>query len=225
VPRLLSVNVGRPKQIAVRRGRALMSSIGKQPVEGRVRVEGVNVAGDQQADLRVHGGPDKAVCCYPSEHFPRWAALLERDAMPPGAFGENLTLAGLLEQDAHIGDTYTLGDAVVQVSQPRGPCFKLAARWGKTTLAREMARDMVAGFYLRVVAPGAVTAGDSMALTERVSDISVAEVLRVTYRDRHDPAALQRVVAVPELAEQWRTALATLVERDALPLRDPLAGS
>jgi MOSC domain-containing protein YiiM len=180
------------------------------------------VAGDEQADLRVHGGPDKAVCCYPSEHFPRWAALLERDAMPPGAFGENLTLAGLLEQDAHIGDTYTLGDAVVQVSQPRGPCFKLAARWGKKALTRDMAYDMVAGFYLRVLQPGTVGAGDAMTLADRVSDVTVAEVLRVTYRDRHDPEALARVAGVPELAEQWRGSLARLLAADRLPLRDPI---
>ena len=222
--RVLSLNVGRAGTLPWR-GRRVRSAIDKAPADGPVALGVTGLVGDEQADLRVHGGPDKAVCCYPSEHFPRWARLLERPAMPPGAFGENLTLAGLTEAGVHIGDTYTLGEAVVQVSQPRGPCFKLAARWGKTTLAREMARDMVAGFYLRVLAPGAVTAGDIMALTERVSDISVAEVLRVTYRDRHDPAALQRVDAVPELAEQWRAALATLVERDALPLPDPLAGA
>jgi MOSC domain-containing protein YiiM len=221
---ILSLNVGRAGTLPWR-GRRVKSAIDKAPVEGRVALGAHGFAGDEQADLRVHGGPDKAVCCYPSEHFPRWATLLERPAMPPGAFGENLTLAGLTEVGVHIGDTYTLGDAVVQVSQPRGPCFKLAARWRKTTLTREMARDMVAGFYLRVLAPGTVAAGDRMALTERVSDITVAEVLRVTYRDRHDPAALDRVVAVAELAEQWRGALAKLLERDALPLRDPLAGA
>jgi MOSC domain-containing protein YiiM len=115
-----------------------------------------------------------------------------------------------------------LGDAVVQVSQPRGPCFKLAARWRKTTLTREMAYDMVAGFYLRVLEPGTVGAGDTMALVERGSDVTVAEVLRVTYRDRHDPDALARVVAVPELAEQWRASLAKLLDHDMLPLRDPV---
>src|SRR4051812_24766422 len=196
--RVLSVNVGRAGTLPWR-GRRVRSAIDKAPVDGPLALDVTGLAGDEQADLRVHGGPDKAVCCYPSEHFPRWARLLERPAMPPGAFGENLTLAGLTEADVHIGDTYTLGDAVVQVSQPRGPCFKLAARWGKTALAREMARDRVAGFYLGVRARGGAPAGDTMALTERVSDISVAEVLRVPSRDRHDPPALQRVVAVPAL--------------------------
>jgi MOSC domain-containing protein YiiM len=218
---VLSLNVGRPGTLPWR-GNQVRSAIDKRPAGGRLALGATGFEGDEQADLRVHGGPDKAVCCYPSEHFPRWARLLDRDAMPPGAFGENLTLAGLTEQDANIGDTYTLGDAVVQVSQPRGPCFKLAARWGKKTLTREMAYDMVAGFYLRVLEPGPVGAGDTMTLIERVSDVTVAEVLRVTYRDRHDPDALRRVVGVPELAEQWRGALAKLLAADLLPLRDPI---
>jgi MOSC domain-containing protein YiiM len=218
---VLSLNVGRPGALPWR-GNQVKSAIDKRPVAGRRALTATGVDGDVQADRRVHGGPDKAACCYPSEHFPRWAALLERDAMPPGAFGENLTLAGLTEQDTNIGDTYTLGDAVVQVSQPRGPCFKLAARWGKNALTREMACDMVAGFYLRVLEPGTVGAGDTMALADRVSDVSVAEVLRVTYRDRHDPDALGRVVAVSELAEQWRASLARLLAAERLPLRDPI---
>jgi MOSC domain-containing protein YiiM len=221
---ILSLNVGRAGTLPWR-GRRVKSAIDKAPVEGRVALGAHGFAGDEQADLRVHGGPDKAVCCYPSEHFPRWAALLERETMPPGAFGENLTLAGLVETGAHIGDTYTLGDATVQISQPRGPCFKLAARWRRTTLTRDMARELVAGFYLRVLEPGTVAAGDTLALAQRGSDVTVAEVLRVTYRDRHEPEALRRVVDVPELADQWRAALARLLEHDALPLRDPLAGA
>jgi MOSC domain-containing protein YiiM len=131
---------------------------------------------------------------------------------------------GLTEDRVHIGDTYTVGDgAVVQVSQPRGPCFKIAARWGSRTLPNELAKGLKAGFYLRVLEPGDVGAGDPMTLVDRVSDVSVAEVLRVTYRDRHDPPALGAVVDVPELAEQWRAALVKLSERHALPLRDPVA--
>jgi MOSC domain-containing protein YiiM len=120
----------------------------------------------------------------------------------------------------HIGDTYALGDAVVQVSQPRGPCFKLAARWRKRTLAKEMAQGLKAGFYLRVLEPGAVAAGDAMPLLDRVSTITVAEVLRVTYRDRRDPPALDAVLAVDELAEAWRASLAGLAERNRVPRND-----
>jgi MOSC domain-containing protein YiiM len=210
MPRLVSVNVGRPAQIAARRGRPLMSAIRKAPVDGRVRVEGVNLAGDDQADRRVHGGPDKAVCCYPSEHLPEWSALLGRE-LPHGAFGENLTLRGLTERHVHIGDTYTLGTAVVQVSQPRGPCFKIAARWGARMLPNDLAQGLKAGFYLRVIEPGDVGAGDLMTLVDRVSAVTVAEVLRVSYRDRQDLAALRAVLAVPELAAQWRDGLASRV--------------
>jgi MOSC domain-containing protein YiiM len=220
---VLSLQVG-PAGTLPWRGHQVASAIDKRPVAGRRAVDAGGIEGDVQADLSVHGGPDKAICCYPSEHFPRWAALLERATMPFGAFGENLTLAGVLEPDVHIGDTYTLGDdgLVVQVSQPRGPCFKIAARWGKRTITGDMAREMIAGFYLRVLEPGTVGAGDTMDLVDRVSDVSVAEVLRVTYRDRHDPPALQRVVEVAELAEQWRTSLAKLVELNMLPLKDPV---
>jgi MOSC domain-containing protein YiiM len=221
--RVLSLQVGRAGTLPWR-GRQVASAIDKTPVDGRVALAPLGFAGDEQADLRLHGGVDKAVCCYPSEHFPRWAALLDRETMPFGAFGENLTLAGALETEVCIGDTYTLGGdgAVVQVSQPRGPCFKVAARWRRTTVTRDMAREMIAGFYLRVLEPGTVAAGDTMDLVDRISGVTVAEVLRVTYRDRHDPAALARVVAVPELAEQWRGSLAKLVELNMLPLEDPV---
>lgn len=209
--RVLSLQVGRAGTLPWRGGE-VATAIVKEPVPdgARVALGPLGFDGDEQADLSVHGGPDKAVCCYAAEHFPRWAELLERDAMPGGAFGENLTLTGAPETAVHIGDTYRLGDdgVLVQVSQPRGPCFKLAARWGTKRVTNEMAHNMIAGFYFRVLQPGTVGAGDTLALVDRSSDVSVAEVLRVTYRDRHEPEALHRVVAVPELAAQWRDALA-----------------
>ena len=226
--RVLSLQVGRPGKLPWR-GNQVTTAIVKDPVAdgARVALSPTGFDGDEQADLTVHGGPDKAICCYPSEHFPRWAALLERDAIPPGAFGENLTLEGALETGVHIGDTYRLGDdgVVVQVSQPRGPCFKLAARWGTPRVTRQMAHDLIAGFYFRVVETGTVGPGDTLELLDRTSAITVAEVLRVTYRDRHDPEALSRVVAVPELAEQWRHSLSKLLELNMLPLKDPIGNA
>jgi MOSC domain-containing protein YiiM len=208
--RVLSVQVGQPTDLRWR-GKKVRSGIVKTGVSGRVAVAATGVEGDEQADLRLHGGPDKAICCYPSEHLPAWAARLERRELPHGAFGENLTLADLTEDVVCIGDTYTLGTAVVQVSQPRGPCFKLAARWNARTLPAEMAGRLKSGFYLRVLQPGDVGAGDRMDLVGRTSAVTVAEVMRVTYRDRHDTLARHAVVGVPELAEQWRAALATLL--------------
>jgi MOSC domain-containing protein YiiM len=210
---VLSVQVGRAGVLPWR-GRKVASAILKTGVgDARVALGPDGLHGDEQADLRVHGGPDKAVCCYPSEHLPEWGALLERE-LPHGAFGENLTLRGLTEERVHIGDTYTLGTAVVQVSQPRGPCFKIAARWGDRTLPKHLAQGLKAGFYLRVTEPGEVGAGDLMTLVDRVSAVTVAEVLRVTYRDRRDPPALQAVLDVPELAAQWRDSLTKRAEPD-----------
>lgn len=175
--------------------------------------------GDQQADLSVHGGPDKAACGYPVEHVPEWESWLEA-ALPRGAFGENLTVSGITEPDVYVGDVYALGGATVQVSQPRGPCFKLAARWGRKEMPARMARAGASGWYFRVLAEGAVQAGDELRLTERTSDVSIAEVMRVTYRDRHAPAAIAAVLAVPELAAQWRNVLELLERRAELPVTD-----
>lgn len=213
-PRVVSLRVGGAKPILPFRGHMVRSGIYKDPVATRLPVTADGLPGDEQADLTVHGGPDKALCAYPSEHFPSWRETIHPD-IADGAFGENLTLTGLTEHDAHIGDTYTLGDdgAVVQVSQPRGPCYKVGVRWSSKTLVRLMGEDLKAGFYFRVLEPGPVGTGDTLTLVDRVSDVTVAEVLRVTYRDRHDVAALRHVHAVPELAEQWRAALDHLLAR------------
>jgi MOSC domain-containing protein YiiM len=221
--RVLSLRVGAAKPVLPFRGHMVSSGIYKDAVDGRLHLAADGLPGDEQADLSVHGGPDKAVCCYPSEHFAHWRETIHPE-IGDGGFGENLTLAGLTEHDACIGDTYTLGDdgAVVQVSQPRGPCYKVGVRWSSKTLVRLMGQDLKAGFYLRVLEAGTVGAGDSMDLVDRVSAVTVAEVLRVTYRDRRDPPALQAVMAVPALAEQWRHGLRQLAAHNLLPLTDPV---
>lgn len=208
---VLSFQVGRPSPLPWLDG-SVPSAIVKHTVTGPVAVGPDGCAGDEQADLTVHGGPDKAICCYPSEHAARWAPVLGQEP-PPGAFGENMTLAGLTEETVHIGDAFTLGDALVQVSQPRGPCFKLAARWGVKELPALMSREMASGFYLRVVRAGDVRAGDTMTLVGRTSAVSVREVMRVTYVDRHDIDGLRAALAVPELALQWRAGLLSLLSR------------
>lgn len=212
--RVLSLRVGGAKPVLPFRGHMVRSGIYKDAVDTRLLLTADGLPGDEQADLTVHGGPDKAVCCYPSEHFPYWRDTIHPD-IDDGAVGENLTLAGLTERDVHIGDTYAIGDdgARVQVSQPRGPCYKVGVRWSSKALVRLMGEELKAGFYFRVLASGTVGTGDTLTLTDRVSDVSVAEVLRVTYRDRHDADAMRHVHAVPELAEQWRKALDHLLTR------------
>lgn len=214
-----SVQVGRAGVIPWR-GREVRTGIVKTTVEGAVQAGPLGLDGDEQADLRVHGGPDKAICCYPAEHRPLWSEVLGQE-LPAGAFGENLSLRGLLETETFIGDTFRAGGAVVQVSQPRGPCYKLAARWGHRTLPAEMARRAISGFYFRVLEPGTLEAGDELELIDRRSEITVAEVMRVTYVDRYDAAAARRILAVPEFAESWKDDLRKLAEDDLLPFEIP----
>ena len=206
VGRVVSLQVGTPGALPWR-GRQVRTAIFKAPVAGAVTLTPSGFEGDVQADRRYHGGPDKAVCCYPLEHRPDWEALVG-GPLPHGAFGENLATEGLLEAELHVGDVFLAGTATVQVSQPRGPCFKLGARWGKRSLPARMAKELRSGWYLRVLRAGRVQAGDELRLTERVSDVSIAEVMRVTYVDKGDLPALRRVLQVPELAEAWREPLA-----------------
>lgn len=205
VGRVVSLQVGKPGTLPWR-GKQVRTAIFKTPVEGAVTLTPTGFQGDVQADLRYHGGPDKAVCCYPVEHRPDWEELTGA-RLPHGAFGENLATHGLLERDVHVGDVFSAGTATVQVSQPRGPCFKLGARWGKRSLPARMAKELRSGWYLRVLRAGRVAAGDELRLLERSSDVPIAEVMRVTYVDKGDLAALARVLAVDELAQAWREPL------------------
>jgi MOSC domain-containing protein YiiM len=204
VARLVSVNVGTPAQISVRRGRALMSAIGKRPVQGRVRVEGVNVAGDDQADRRVHGGPDKAVYAYASEDAAWWACTLERE-VPPGMFGENLTTEGVDVSGAVIGERWRVGSVELEVAQPRLPCAKLGIRFGDLHMVRRFGEASRPGAYLRIVAEGELGAGDAIELLARPEHgITVALVSRAILLD---PSQRARAASAPELAESLRAHL------------------
>jgi MOSC domain-containing protein YiiM len=191
------VNVGRPAQIAVRRGRPLMSAIGKAPVDGRVRVAGVNVDGDDQADRRVHGGPDKAVYAYAAEDAAWWAAELGRD-VAPGAFGENLTTEGVDVTGAVVGERWRIGDAELEVSQPRLPCAKLGIRFGDGRMVRAFARASRPGAYLRIIGEGTIGAGDEIELLHRPDHgVTVELVSRALLLD---PSLQPQAARAPELA-------------------------
>jgi MOSC domain-containing protein YiiM len=195
--RLLSVNVGQPKQVGVRRGRPQMSAIGKAPVTGRVRVEGVNVAGDDQADRRVHGGPDKAVYAYAAEDIAWWAQELGRDDLRPGIFGENLTTEGVDVTDAVIGEHWRIGTVELEVCQPRFPCFKLGLRFGDPVMLKRFALAGRPGAYLRIVTEGELGAGDEVDITHRPSHgITIAQVSRAVLVDDEE---LEAAAAAPEL--------------------------
>jgi MOSC domain-containing protein YiiM len=194
--RLISVNVGRPAQLAVRRGRPLMSAIGKAPVEARVRVEGVNLAGDEQADRRVHGGPDKAVYAYASEDAAFWSGELGRE-LAPGTFGENLTTAGLDVSGAVVGERWRIGTVELEVCQPRLPCNKLALRLGEPLMVKRFAQASRPGAYLRILVEGSLGAGDEVVVLSRPSHgITVREVSDAILLDE---TLLERAAAAPAL--------------------------
>jgi MOSC domain-containing protein YiiM len=202
--RVLSVNVGRPQQVGVRRGRPQMSAIGKAPVAGPVRVEGVNLAGDDQADRRVHGGPDKAVYAYASEDTAWWALQLERDDLPPGMFGENLTTEGVDVTNALIGERWRIGTVELEVCQPRFPCYKLGLRFGDPLMVRTFAHAGRPGAYLRIVTEGELQAGDEVDITHRPSHgVTIAQVSRAVLLDDSELAAAAAAPELPPSLSRW----------------------
>ena len=177
-PRLRSICVGGPREVEWR-GDIYTTSIFKEPVEGRVRLNRLNLAGDKQSDLSVHGGPNKAVYAYPSEHYPYWREELPNFPLPWGAFGENFTTDGLIETEVCIGDRFRIGTAELVVTQPRMPCYKLGIRFDRADMVKRFVKAGRSGFYLKVVAEGEVGAGDPITLVERDQNgISVAERFR-----------------------------------------------
>jgi len=202
--KLISINVGLPREVEWR-GKVVRTSIFKAPVSGRVRVSSLNVQGDRQSDLSVHGGADKAVYAYPSEHYASWRNELPGMDFPWGAFGENLTTQGLLEDKVHIGDRFRAGSAEFIVTQPRMPCFKLAIRFNRPDIVKRFLRSGRAGFYLAVVQEGDIGAGDSLDLVaEDNSHITVADVVGLYAADAANQDLLRRASELSALPESWR---------------------
>lgn len=205
--RILSVQVGRPRDVAWR-GKTVRTSIFKHPVEGAVRAGAENLDGDGQADLAVHGGRDKAVYAYPSEHYAVWQRELGVASLDPGAFGENLTTEGLVETGVCIGDRLRCGTAEFLVTQPRIPCFKLGVRFGRPEIVRLFLRSGRSGFYLAVAREGELRAGDPVELAPAEGDrVSIAEANDLYRAEAPDPERLARLIAVPALSAAWRDEL------------------
>jgi MOSC domain-containing protein YiiM len=201
---LVSVNVGLPRTITWK-GRTVQTGIFKTPVNGRVQVRTLNLAGDRQADLSVHGGPDKAIYVYPSEHYDYWRGEFTDMELPWGMFGENFTTTGLLEGVVNVGDTFRIGSAVALVTQPRVPCYKLAAKFGREDIVKRFLASGRSGFYLKVMQEGEVGAGDAIELMSRDGHGVTVEDVANLYRDGPDQVSLlQRVVQVEALPENWR---------------------
>jgi MOSC domain-containing protein YiiM len=197
---VVSVNVGTPRGVGYR-GNTVRTAIWKDPVAGRVKVAGHKVAGDEQGNPEAHGGPDKAVYAYAAEDYEWWSSELALE-LAPGTFGENLTLRGIDVSNALVGERWRVGGTLLEVAQPRIPCFKLGIRMGSQRFPTRFAAAGRPGAYLRIVDEGEVAAGDPAEVVHRPGhDLSVAEVSRI-YHDDH--AGADRLLHVPELAGTWR---------------------
>ncbi|MCE7791650.1 MOSC domain-containing protein [Salipaludibacillus sp. CUR1] len=199
---IISLNVGTPKTLNGL-GKSVETAIVKEPVDSEIFLSKEQLEGDQQADQKNHGGPDKAICVYPFDHYPFWEEELGKKLLP-GAFGENLTVKGLIEEAVCIGDLFQWGEAQVQVSQPRKPCHKLAKRLESEELPKRVAETGKTGFYLRVLKEGMVSESTPLQLIKRYSEISIARVNNVYYEHQYDESLIQEVIAVPELAASWK---------------------
>lgn len=211
--KLISLNVALPR-LTTYKGETIKTGIFKAPVSGPVRLRTLNLDGDQQADLSVHGGPFKAVYGYPSEHYKFWHGELPGAKLPWGMFGENFTTEGMFESDLHIGDRLQIGTAQIMVRQPRLPCYKLAAKFHRTDILARFLRSGRSGFYFSVEREGTVTAGDSFEfLSRNPQGITIAEMNRVYAEDMYNQDLLDKAIATPALPDDWRSFLSKRLER------------
>jgi MOSC domain-containing protein YiiM len=205
--RIVSVKVGLPREV-VWKNLDVSTAIFKEPAAGRVTVRKLNLNADRQADLTVHGGPNKAVYGYPSEHYPFWREQLMRDDLSWGAFGENLTTEGLAEDSLHIGDQLRIGSARLVVTQPRIPCFQLAIRLGRDDILKRFLVSGRSGFYFAVVEEGELGSGDEILIERRAPEqVSVTDINRL-YAGAEDASLLRRALRVEALPQGWRASLA-----------------
>jgi MOSC domain-containing protein YiiM len=209
--RIVSLNIGWPSAQRYE-GREVITGAAKKPVaKAMLRFE--NFEGDGQADRVNHGGLEKAVCVYPFDHYPYWKERLGLD-LQPGAMGENLTVGGALETAVCVGDVFQIGEAVMQVSQPRMPCAKVAAKNGSRMLPKLMVSTGYTGFYIRVLTEGLVAADDGFDLLRaHPAHITIAEVNDVIYEKSNDMALIERLAVLPEFSEVGRTLFAQRLER------------
>jgi MOSC domain-containing protein YiiM len=202
--RIVSVNVGLPQEI-VWRSAVATSGIVKSPVAGPVNVRRLNLDGDRQADLSVHGGPQKAVYGYPSEHYPEWRAELPEATLSWGAFGENLTTEGVSEETLYIGDRLRIGTAVLMVTQPRTPCYKLQMHFQREDIIKRMLRSGRSGCYFSVEEEGRLEAGSAIEFVDRDEEkVSVADINRIYAGEKPSREMLERILRLKALPEGWK---------------------
>jgi MOSC domain-containing protein YiiM len=202
--KLISVNVGLPREVEWNGG-IVSTGIFKQPVPGPIRVERLDLVGDKQADLSVHGGPYKAVYGYPAEHYDYWRSELAEDDLPWGMFGENLTTEGLDEKAVYIGDRFRVGTAELIVTQPRIPCYKLGIRFGRPEMVKRFLSSRRSGFYFAVAQEGEIDRGDPIELIAHdKNSLTVSDIIRVYAFEKNDRETLRRAVELEALTDSWR---------------------
>lgn len=203
--KIISVNAGMPREIS-HEGKMILTGIFKTPVAGRVRVRALNIDGDRQADLTVHGGASKAVYAYPSEHYEFWRGQLPDVELPWGSFGENLSTQGLLEKDVCIGDRLCAGSVELIVTEPRLPCYKLNAKFLRDDMVKRFLRSRRTGFYLSVAREGEISAGDPIDVLRRdEARMTIADITRLYAFDRNNRDGMRRAADLDALPESWRS--------------------
>ena len=214
--KLVSLNVARPRLI-VYQGKTINTGIFKEPISGPVQLRTLNLDGDRQADLSVHGGPYKAVYGYPSEHYPFWRQELPGVNLPWGMFGENFTTTGLSEDELHVGDRFQIGSSIVMVRQPRMPCYKLAAKFQRDDMLERFLLSGRSGFYFSVEQEGSVAVDDDFQLLKRNADgITIAEMNHLFVREKYNQDLLRKAIETAALPENWREYFSERLDRPAL---------
>jgi len=202
--KLHSINVGLPR-VVTSDGKPVSTGIFKEPVADRIMLRTLNLDGDRQADLSVHGGPTKAVYAYPSEHYEYWKRELPEIKLSWGMFGENFTTTGLFEAELNIGDKFRVGSAIVMVTEPRMPCYKLGIRFGRPDIIKRFLTSERTGFYFAVLQEGEVGAGDSIELVERSKDsLRISDITALYTHEKHNLGLLRRAIDVQALPESWK---------------------
>ncbi|MBN9387963.1 MAG: MOSC domain-containing protein [Chloroflexi bacterium] len=204
IGKVLSVNVGLPRSVEWKR-RLVYTGIFKEPVKERIRVDKLNFKGDAQADLSVHGGPDKAIYVYPAEYYDYWRSEFPEMTLDWGMFGENLTVTGLRDDEVNIGDRFQIGSTKLVVTQPRLPCYKLAVKFGRDDILRRFLKRQYTGFYLRVLQEGEIGAGDKIiSLSKDEHEVKVTDIVSLYTSRKPDLALMKRAIEVEALPASWK---------------------
>lgn len=210
--KVISLNVGLPRTVYFR-GQAVTTGIFKEPIKGRIKIRRLNLDGDKQADLTVHGGPDKAVYAYPAEHYDYWKKRLPNMKLPWGMFGENFTTEGLLEDQVNIGDVFRIGSSEVVATQPRMPCYKLGVKFGRMDIVKQFMESKLPGIYFRVLKEGEVGPGDAIELISRdANNVTVKDLVQLVTSEG-DMATIRRAVHIKALPEAWRQEFVDYLEK------------